>query len=260
MNETSGNNIYWIRKMLAGTAVVALASVSSIPAHAQGVGVGQEVTSGSYEERLNPFSPPEQDQNRWFVNVDLAGVMLNESAKIYSPGPNVANSRISGASIKINSSYTITADVGYFITRDLAIDLYAGIPISATIQGKGTVGALGPLANTMYAPGILSLQYYYHGFGNFVPYFGVGVNRTFFRDTRHKALYGVKIADAWGTAFQVGAQYKLDKNWAVNIDARYIVLATHISAGLGPTPAAPRAFAKATANPAIVEAGVDYSF
>ena len=219
-----------------------------------------QTSQPGYESSLNPFTAPSSNQNRWFVNVDMAAILVNASAEIFSPGPNISNSRIPGASVRANNSYTLTFDLGYFVTRNLAVNIFAGIPPWATVRGKGTVESFGPLLNTMYAPAILSLQYYYPGFGSFVPYVGVGINRTFFRNVQHKALWGDKVADAWGTAFQVGAQYKLNNHWAVNGDLRYVLLQTHISAGLAAAPEAPRVFAKATINPAIIEAGVDYSF
>jgi outer membrane protein len=61
---------------------------------------------------------------------------------------------------------------------------------------------------------------------------GVGVNYThFFKEEFEAApkslgLTNLQLDGSFGFAVQVGADYEIDKNWSVNISARYIDIST----------------------------------
>jgi outer membrane protein len=65
----------------------------------------------------------------------------------------------------------------------------------------------------------------------FKPYVGLGVNYTIFtKNSFHSdELGGAKVSverDSVGLAAQIGADFLIDKNWSINVDAKYIKMET----------------------------------
>lgn len=188
--------------------------------------------------------------SRFYVNLDAAGVLFNESGKI-----NVAGNRIPG-SIGIEDNPAVTVNLGYFVTPHLAIDLLAGFPPHAAVVGTGKAAPLGTAAYTNYGPAVLSLLYHFDGLGHFHPYIGPGINYTLFMHTHGVNLQNVKIANHLGAAFTVGFNYDVRRRWAFNFAVTKILLSTQVRASDGPYPVE----VKAVANPTVVQAGVTYRF
>jgi outer membrane protein len=188
------------------------------------------------------------------VHIDAAGVVKDASAKVY-----IAGGRVPGGSIGSPADETITFDAAYFLTPNFAIDLYAGLPPRAVVRGAGTLSGAGTLATTNYGPAVLSGEYHVTGLGAFHPYAAAGVNYTLFLNIHHEALYDVKIPNAFGAAFKIGADYDLSPAWSAHFYVMHIFLGTRVSASAVPGGAVP-AVAKATIDPTIIGAGVGYRF
>lgn len=58
-------------------------------------------------------------------------------------------SHVPGGSLSINDSATVTGDVSYFFTPNIAMDLYAGIPTRGVIKGSGSPVSLGTLPTSL---------------------------------------------------------------------------------------------------------------
>jgi len=203
---------------------------------------------------LAQSAPVDDPPSKWVVHLDAAGVFKNDSAEVF-----VGGQRVPGASISSPNDATVTVDLGYFVTPNIAVDLYAGIPPRAVIKGAGTISAFGTLATTNYGPAVLSAEYHFNNFGAFHPYAGIGVNYTMFLNVHHEALYNVKVPDAFGAAFKLGFDYDIGPNWTANFYVMHILLGTRVSASVDPAGTIP-AVAKATINPTIVGAGIGYRF
>jgi outer membrane protein len=191
---------------------------------------------------------------KFLVHVDALGVFKNDSAKI-----SVGGQRVPGATISSPNDVTLSFDAAYFVTPNIAIDLYAGLPPRAVIRGAGTISGYGTLATTNYGPAVLSAEYHFNNLGAFHPYLGVGLNYTLFLNVHHEALYNVKIPDAFGAAFRLGFDYDIGPSWTANFYVMHILLGTRVSASADPAGAIP-AVAKATINPTIIGAGIGYRF
>ena len=119
-------------------------------------------------------------------------------------------------------------DVSYFFTRNIAAELVLTYPqkIDIDVGGtkQGTIKALPPS---------LLLQYHFTDLGAFKPYVGLGLNYTIFtKDSFNTALGKVSVdGSSWGLAAQVGMDYALDKNWSINLDAKYIQMDTDVKLG-----------------------------
>ncbi len=115
-------------------------------------------------------------------------------------------------------------DITYFFTRNIAAELVLTYPqkIDIDVGGtkKGTIKALPPS---------LLLQYHFTDLGAFKPYVGAGVNYTRFYD-RDNILDGAAEVekDSFGWTGQIGFDVALNKNWLINVDAKYVKIDTDV--------------------------------
>lgn len=115
-------------------------------------------------------------------------------------------------------------DITYFFTRNIAAELVLTYPqkIDIDVGGtkKGTIKALPPS---------LLLQYHFTDLGAFKPYVGAGVNYTRFYD-RDNILDGAAEVekDSLGWTGQIGFDVALNKNWLINVDAKYVKIDTDV--------------------------------
>jgi outer membrane protein len=190
----------------------------------------------------------------WLVHLDAVGIFKHSSADI-----SVAGTGVPGASISSPDDVTLSVDANYFLTPNFAIDLVGGIPPRTPIKGAGSIGYLGTLATTSYAPAVLSVDYHLNNLGRFHPYAGIGLNYTLFFRVSDGSLHNVKFDNAFGVAFKLGVDYDIDRRWTANFYALQILLGNHITASIDPAGTVP-AVAKATTNPTVVGAGIGYRF
>ena len=199
-------------------------------------------------------APASVAPGHWLVHVDAAGVIKDASAEVF-----IGGARVPGGTISSPADATVTFDAAYFLTPNIAIDLYAGIPPRAVIRGAGTLSDTGTLATTNYGPAVLSAEYHVTGLGAFQPYLAAGVNYTLFLNIHDEALYDVKIPDAFGAALKLGMDYDLSPAWSAHFYVMHIFLGTRVSASAVPNGTVP-AVAKATIDPTIIGAGMGYRF
>lgn len=185
------------------------------------------------------------------VHLDLAGVLMNSSANV-----DIAGARVPGGSVSIGNNVTATFDLSYFFTPNWAVNAYAGIPPRAVVKGAGTLAPAGTLATVNYGPAVLSGEYHFTNFGAFKPYIGIGLNYTIFMNVQDRALQDVKVPNAFGAAFKIGADYDIADRWTAHAYVQQILLSTRVSASAGGAPAV----AKTTINPTIIGAGIGWRF
>jgi outer membrane protein len=222
-------------QLRAGLFVVAAPFVMLTPALAQTADTG--------------FQP-----GQVLVHIDAVGVFKDASAKVY-----VGGGKIPGASVSSPPDPSISFDLDYFLTPHIAIDAYAGLPPHTQVNGAGTIKPLKTLATFNYGPAVLSAEYRFDRIGGFSPYAAVGLNYTIFMNVHHDALYNVKIPDAFGAAFKVGFDYRINRSWSANFYVLHVLLGTRVSATADPGGTVP-AVAKSTINPTIIGGGIGYAF
>ena len=192
-----------------------------------------------------------QGFRQWLVHLDVAGVLMNESATI-----DIGGHPIQDGSVAIGNDPTLTLDASYFFTPNLAINLYSGIPPRAAVKGAGSLASLGTLATTRYGSVAVSAEYHATNFGRFKPYVGIGVDYTPFLDVQDRTLQNVHIPNIFGAAFKVGADYDLADRWTAHVYVQQILLETRVSA----TVAGLAVTSETTINPTVVGAGVGWRF
>jgi outer membrane protein len=105
----------------------------------------------------------------FYVHVGLAGIDLDEGAKI-----NVAGTRIIGGDVSIKPQLTPAVEVGYFFTPELAVSFTGGFPPRIKVEADGTMNGMGLVGRSTYGPMTLTAHYHIQGFGRFQPYLGLG--------------------------------------------------------------------------------------
>lgn len=188
---------------------------------------------------------------RWLIHADVVDVITNESAAV-----SVGNVPIPGGSVSMADNLTATIDVSYFLTRNLAVNIYTGYPPRAHINGAGSLASFGTLASANYGPLTVSGEYHFLGLGAFKPYVGIGVTYAIFLNVDDGALQNVNVDNAFGPAFKIGADYDISDRWTVHSYIQQILLSTNVSAIANGIPAS----AKVKINPTIVGVGIGYRF
>lgn len=142
-------------------------------------------------------------------------------------------------------------DVSYFFNKNLALELVLTYPQTIDISAGGTkIGKVDAL------PPSLMLQYHFADLGAFKPYVGAGLNYTLFTKKSFDVAGLGKISvdqTSLGLAGQVGFDYFLTKNVSLNVDVKYIQMATDVKldgAKIG----------KLDLNPITAGVGIGYRF
>jgi outer membrane protein len=129
------------------------------------------------------------------------------------------------ALVDVESTTGLTFTATYMFAPKWGVELLGGLPFlhGITLQGAGEV------AETELLPPTLSLQYHVNPNGHVRPYFGAGVNYTFFSSERTWGpLQGnqLELAGSYGPAAQVGLDIDVIPGWFFNLDARWFDIDT----------------------------------
>ncbi len=142
-------------------------------------------------------------------------------------------------------------DISYFFTKNIAAELVLTYPQSVDISAGGTkIGKVDAL------PPSLMLQYHFADLGAFKPYVGAGLNYTLFTKKSFDVAGLGKVSvdqTSLGLAGQVGFDYFLTKNVSLNVDVKYIQMATDVKLNGGK-------IGKLDLNPITAGVGVGYRF
>ncbi len=162
----------------------------------------------------------------WLVRVRVITVAPNhDSGQLYINGVG------SGPGVRVNDDTVPELDITYMITRNWALELILAYS-EHTVKGEKTWAALGDVIDTKVLPPTLTLQYHFAPDSNIRPYLGVGVNYTHFFDEEVAGSVlpapgdKVELDDSWGLAAQAGIDIKLDDDWFINLDVKYVNIET----------------------------------
>jgi len=155
-----------------------------------------------------------------------------------------------GASDRISvSNKTIPeVDISYFFTPNIAAELVLTYPQKHDVYLDGqSIGTFKHLPPTLLA------QYHFTPSSQVSPYVGVGVNWTTFSKNKILNGQGSLEHDSFGLALQAGVDYKLDKNWSLNLDIKKIQIRSDVMI-------AGTKVSKAKVDPVLFGVGVGYRF
>ena len=139
-------------------------------------------------------------------------------------------------------------DISYFLTPNIAAELILTYPQKHDVTLDGA-----KIGSFKHLPPTLTLQYHFAPEQAFSPYVGAGVNYTRISKVRLLDGAGDLENDSWGFALQLGADYKLDRNWSINVDVKKVQIRSDVFV------AGARA-SKVKVDPVLFGVGLGYRF
>ena len=189
------------------------------------------------------------------LGVSTGAAMAGESpwlirARAVHINPADKSTPLGGVSDRVTvASKTIPEiDISYFFTPNISAELILTYPQKHDVFLDGT-----KIGTTKHLPPTLTAQYHFMPAAQFSPYVGAGVTYTLFSKTNlaNKTL-GLEHS-SWGFALQAGVDYKLDKNWSLNLDIKKVQIRTDLNAGN-------TTVSKLKIDPVLIGVGVGYRF
>lgn len=170
----------------------------------------------------------------WWVALLLAGSVTGVMAQSMSESPwqirlrsvhlDSVNKDTTPLGLSIDNKSFASIDFSYFFNKNLAAELALTTDQKQRVFANGT-----DIGSFKHLPPTLLMQYHFTDFEGFKPYVGGGVAYTRFNGVSLPP--GVSLdSHSWGTAFQVGVDFPIDKNWSINLDVKKTYIRTDVYA------------------------------
>jgi outer membrane protein len=184
------------------------------------------------------------EKSPWMVRARVVDLLFKNSQ----------TQTVQSADVKAENTIIPEFDVSYFFTKNIATELVLTYPKNITINAGSGQSQIGKI--TALPPSLL-LQYHFTNLGLLKPYVGAGINYTIFGNRNNfPGLPGVQVdKSSVGSAWQVGFDYMLDKNWGINLDLKYIRMSTEVKVVTNGV-----SLGQLTLNPWTPSIGVTYRF
>jgi outer membrane protein len=183
----------------------------------------------------------QEAQSPWLVRV--RAVNLSPDNKSDQVGGTGASDRIS-----INNKVIPEFDVSYFFTPNIAAELVLTYPQKQDVRLDGN-----KIGTFKHLPPTLTLQYHFMPEAAFSPYVGAGINYT--RISSVNLANGLQLdSSSVGGALQIGADYKINKNWLINFDIKKVQISSDVKTASGTK------VSNVKIDPWLIGVGVGYRF
>ncbi|HEY0587929.1 MAG TPA: OmpW family outer membrane protein [Pseudoduganella sp.] len=150
--------------------------------------------------------------------------------------------------ITVSSKTIPEVDISYFFTPNISAELVLTYPQKHDVYLDGeSIGTFKHLPPTLLA------QYHFTPSSQVSPYVGIGVNWTTFSKNKILGGQGSLEHDSFGLALQAGLDYKLDKNWSLNLDIKKVQIRSDVLL-------AGTKVSKVKVDPVLFGVGVGYRF
>lgn len=180
-------------------------------------------------------------EGSWLVRVRAVNLdPANKSDVISGTG---ASDRLT-----INSKVIPELDISYFFTLNWATELVLTYPQKQRVSLDGT-----QIGTFKHLPPTLTLQYHFTPEKTISPYVGAGINYT--RISSVGLLNGAARLEksSIGLALQAGVDFKLDKNWSLNLDVKKVQIRSDVNTAAGQ-------LSTVKIDPWLIGVGVGYRF
>ncbi|RQO33485.1 hypothetical protein DBR37_14905 [Herminiimonas sp. KBW02] len=191
---------------------------------------------------LNSQAFAQQSQEgSWLVRV--RAVNLDPANKSDPIGGVGASDRLT-----INSKVIPELDISYFFTPNWATELVLTYPQKQKVALDGA-----QIGTFKHLPPTLTLQYHFTPEKTISPYVGAGINYT--RISSVDILNGAARLEknSVGLALQAGVDFKIDKNWSINLDVKKVQIRSDVNTAAGQLSAV-------KIDPWLIGVGVGYRF
>jgi outer membrane protein len=213
------------------------------------------ITDNQFKANVDADAAPAQktkEAGKWYGRIGVAGIIYHPAANVSAGGASVP-----GASAAITNNVTVLFDAGYFVNKNVAVSLMAGIPAKPTLSGAGSLAPYGNLGAVWYGPAVLSAHYHFLSKGPLQPYAGVGLAYAIILKKHDEALQNLQIHNNFAPVAQAGADYMFNKKWGAFIDCKQIWLSVDAHGKIG---GVVPATARVKLYPTVVWAGLKYRF
>lgn len=184
----------------------------------------------------------------WLVRLRAIDVVPDTSSSTISV--------IGGHVNHISSQVTPELDFSYFFTKNIAAELILATTRHSVTAHNTALGSVN-LGKVSVLPPTLTAQYHFLPKQRFNPYAGVGINVTHFYNVNSGPVAtSIHYRNAVGPALQLGADFQLNDNWSLNIDAKKVFMSSDVTVY---TPLA-TLNTNVRINPWIFGLGVGYRF
>lgn len=177
----------------------------------------------------------------WLVRV--RAVHLDPANKSDPVGGTGAANRLT-----IDSKTIPEFDISYFFTPNWAAELVLTYPQKQRVYLDGS-----DIGSFKHLPPTLTLQYHFTPEKTFSPYVGAGINYT--RISRVHLLSGAANLESSsvGPALQAGMDYKINRNWSLNLDVKKVYIRSDVNTAAG-------AISQVKIDPWLIGVGIGYRF
>lgn len=150
--------------------------------------------------------------------------------------------------IEVSKKTIPEVDISYFFSPNLAVELVLTYPQKHRVMLDGA-----EIGTFKHLPPSLLGQYHFNAIGKVTPYLGAGVNFT--RISQVHLLNGAGELEnhSVGLALQAGLDYKIDKNWSINLDVKRINIRSDVKVSGA-------VVTQVKVDPVLVAVGVGYRF
>lgn len=186
-------------------------------------------------------SPAMAEQSPWQIRA--RAVHINPADKSAAVGGAGAEDRLS-----VSNKTIPEIDISYFFTPNWAAELILTYPQKHDVYLDGN-----HIGSFKHLPPTLTVQYHFTPHAKISPYVGAGINYT--RISSVKLLGGAADLqnNSFGLALQAGVDYKIDKNWSINLDIKKVQIRSDVTAGGA-------YLSTVKVDPLLVGVGIGYRF
>lgn len=139
-------------------------------------------------------------------------------------------------------------DITYFFSPNLAAELILTYPQKHDVYLDGN-----NIGTFKHLPPTLSAQYHFAPNENIKPYLGFGVNYTNISKVNLLGGNGDLENGSFGLSFQAGVDFKIDKNWSVNLDVKKVQIRSDVTLSGAKISAV-------KVDPVLIGVGIGYRF
>lgn len=152
-----------------------------------------------------------------------------------------ANNPFPGTALRVESAGTVAFTVEHYLTDQIGLQAALGWPPTHKISGEGTLSSAGVIGQgEQWGPAITVRYHFGRPESRLRPYLGLGVSRTWFKQTKitnaafRETTYGpnattqVSAHPAWSPVYSIGFDYKLTERWTAGFTLSHIPLRTTV--------------------------------
>jgi outer membrane protein len=155
------------------------------------------------------------DHTKWTIRAGISNLKLANRLSL-----NVGGAAFAGAGLATFEHQTLSAQIGRFITPNIAINATLGLPPTIGLFGAGTIGGLPKLGDLTYGPTALTAQYHFTRAGRIRPYVGAGASYLIAFKTKDGAFQNLKVSNALSPVVEAGTDLMINTHFGLFIDAK----------------------------------------